>query len=77
MDTPLWGAASVQGKYTKIESEILSGESGGVDYVCMGEHEAVSCTYQKREHSVMLIIIIILMHIIAYQCISVEAKFND
>ena len=77
VDTPLWGAASVWGKCTKIKSEILSGESGGVDYVCMGEHEAVSCTYQKREHSVMLIIIIILMHIIAYQSISVEAKFND
>ena len=56
VDTPLWGAASVFGKCTKIKSEILSGESGGVDYVCMGEHEAVSCTYQKREHSVMLII---------------------
>ena len=77
VDTPLWGAASVQGKCTKIKSEILSGESGGVDYVCMGEHEAVSCTYQKREHSVMLIIIIILIHIIAYQSISVETKFND
>ena len=75
--TPLWGAASVLGNCTKIKSEILSGESGGVDYVCMGEHEAVSCTYQKREHSVMVIIIIILMHIIAYQSISVEAKFND
>ena len=62
VDTPLWGAADVYGNYTKIKSEILSGESGGVDYVCMGEHEAVSCTYQKREHSVMLIIIIILMH---------------
>ena len=58
VDTPLWGAASVYGDCTKIKSEILSGESGGVDYVCMGEHEAVSCTYQKREHSVMLIIII-------------------
>ena len=45
--------------------------------VYMGEHEAVSCTYQKREYSVMLIIIIILMQIIAYQSISVEAKFND
>ena len=56
VDTPLWGAASVFGKCIKIKSEILSGESGGVDYVCMGEHEAVSCTYQKREHSVMLII---------------------
>ena len=77
VDTPLWGAASVEGTCTKIKSEILSGESGGVDYVCMGEHEAVSCTYQKREHSVMLIIIIILMHIIAYQSISVETKFND
>ena len=77
VDTPLWGAASVNGKCTKIKSEILSGESGGVDYVCMGEHEAVSCTYQKREHSVMLIIIIILMRIIAYLSISVEAKFND
>ena len=77
VDTPLWGVANVWGKCTKIMSEILSGESGGVDYVCMGEHEAVSCTYQKREHSVMLIIIIILMHIIAYQSISVEAKFND
>ena len=75
--TTLWGAASVYGRCTKIKSEILSGESGGVDYVCMGEHEAVSCTYQKREHSVMLIIIIILMHIIAYQSISVETKFND
>ena len=52
VDTPLWGAASVLGDCTKIKSEILSGESGGVDYVCMGEHEAVSCTYQKREHSV-------------------------
>ena len=72
VDTPLWGAADVFGRCTKIKSEILSGESGGVDYVCMGEHEAVSCTYQKREHSVMLI-----MHIIAYQSISVEAKFND
>ena len=41
--------------------------AGGVDYVCMGEYEGVSCTYQKREHSVMLIIIIILIHIIAYQ----------
>ena len=77
VDTPLWGAASVEGKCNKIKSEILSGESGGVDYVCMGEHEAVSCIYQKREHSVMLIIIIILMHIIAYQSISVETKFND
>ena len=77
VDTPLWGAASVWGKCTEIKSEILSGESGGVDYVCMGEHEAVSCTYQKREHSVMLIIIIILMHIIAYQSISVETKFNN
>ena len=77
VDTPLWGAASVYGRCTKIKSEILSGESGGVDYVCMGEHEAVSCTYQKREHSVMLIIIIILMYIIAYQSISVETKFND
>ena len=77
VNTPLWGAASVYGRCTKIKSEILSGESGGVDYVCMGEHEVVSCTYQKREHSVMLIIIIILMHIIAYQSISVEAKFND
>ena len=77
VDTPLWGAADVNGNCTKIKSEILSGESGGVDYVCMGEHEAVSCTYQKREHSVMLIIIIILMHIIAYQSISVENKFND
>ena len=75
--TPLWGAAHVYGTCTKIKFEILSGESGGVDYVCMGEHEAVSCTYQKREHSVMLIIIIILMHIIAYQSISVEAKFSD
>ena len=75
--TPLWGEASVWGTCTKIKSEILSSESGGVDYVCMGEHEAVSCTYQKREHSVMLIIIIIIMHIIAYQFISVEAKFND
>ena len=52
--TPLWGAASVYGRCTEIKSEILSGESGGVDYMCMGEHEAVSCTYQKREHSVML-----------------------
>ena len=59
VDTPLWGAASVYSRCTKIKSEILSGESGGVDYVCMGAHEAVSCTYQKREHSVMLIIIII------------------
>ena len=77
VDTPLWGAASVKGNCTKIKSEILSGESGGVDYVCVCEHEAVSCTYQKREHSIMLIIIIILMHIIAYQSISVETKFND
>ena len=77
VDTPLLGAASVYNKCTKIKSEILSGESGGVDYGCMGEHEAVSCTYQKREHSVMLIIIFILIHIIAYQSISVEAKFND
>ena len=77
VDTPLWGTADVFGRCTKMKSEILSGESGGVDYVCVGEHEAVSCTYQKREHSVMLIIIIILMHIIAYQSISVEAKFND
>ena len=77
MDTPLWGAARVCYNCTKIKSEILSGESGGVDYVCMGEHEAVSCTYQNREHSVMRIIIIILMRISAYQSISVEAKFND
>ena len=61
VDTPLWGAASVFGKCTKIKSEILSGESCGVDYVCMGEYE-VCCTYQKREHSLMLKIIIILMH---------------
>ena len=65
VDTPLWRAASVYGNCTKIKSEILSGESGGVDYVRMGEHEAVSCTYQKREHSVMLIIIIILMQLIS------------
>ena len=71
VDKPLWGAADVCGTCTKITSEILSGESGGVDYVCMGKHEAVSCTYQKRKHSVMLIIIIILMHIIAYQSMSV------
>ena len=44
VDTPLWGVASVYGTCTKIKSEILCGESGGVDYVCMGEHEAVSCT---------------------------------
>ena len=43
----------------------------------MYEHEAVCCTCQKREHSVMLIIIIILMHNIVYQSISVETKFND
>ena len=61
MDTPLWRTASVYGTCTKIKSEILDGESGGVDYVCMGEHEAVSCTYQKREHSVWLIIIIIIL----------------
>ena len=59
VDTPLWGAASVCGKCTKIKSEILSGESGDVDNACVGEHEAVSCTYQKREHSVMLIIFIL------------------
>ena len=66
VDTPLWGAADVYGRCIEIKSEILSGESGGVDYVCMGEHEAVSCTYQKREHSIMLIIIIILMYISLY-----------
>ena len=27
----------------EITSEILSGESDGVDYVYMGDHEAVSC----------------------------------
>ena len=70
VDTPLWGAASVFGRCTKIKSEILSGESGGVDYVCMGEHEAVSCTYQKREHSVMLIIIIAYYSLSVYICRS-------
>ena len=35
VDTPLWGAASVYGKCTTIKSEILSGESGCVDYVCI------------------------------------------
>ena len=73
MDTPLWGAASVCGSCTKIKSEILSGESGGVDYVCMGEHEAVSCIYISKQRKLIIIIIII----IAYQSISVEAKFND
>ena len=53
VDTPLWGAADVWGKCTKIKSEILSGKSGGVDYVCIGEHEAVSCTYEKGELIVM------------------------
>ena len=36
VDTPLWGGTSVNGSCTKIKSEILSGNSGGVDYVCMG-----------------------------------------
>ena len=67
VDTPLWGVASVYSTCTKIKSKILSGESGGVDYVCMGEHEAVCCTFQKREHSIMPIIIIIY----AYYSLSV------
>ena len=29
VDTPLWGAASVYAKCTKIKSEIMSGESSG------------------------------------------------
>ena len=48
VDTPLWGAADVWGKCTKIKSEILSGKLGGVDYVCIGEHETVSCTYERE-----------------------------
>ena len=40
VDTPLWGAAGVQGKCTKIKSEIMSGESSGVvisPSQCVGE----------------------------------------
>ena len=36
---PLWGAADVFDKCTKIKSEILIGESGGVHYVCINEHD--------------------------------------
>ena len=39
VDTPLWGVADVYGRCTKIKSEILSGESGGVHYVCISEHD--------------------------------------
>ena len=34
VDTPLWGLASIRSSCTKIKSEILSGESCDVDYVC-------------------------------------------
>ena len=54
VDTPLWGAADVYGHCTKIKSEILSGESGGVDYVCMKQ----LVLYISKD-SIMLIIIII------------------
>ena len=37
VDTPLWGVASMYARCTKIKSDILIGESGGVHYVCMGE----------------------------------------
>ena len=33
VNTPFWGAADVYHMCTKIKSEILSSESGGVDYV--------------------------------------------
>ena len=39
VDKPVWGAASVYAHCTKIKSEILIGESGGVHYVCMGKHD--------------------------------------
>ena len=38
--TPLWGTADVYSRCTKIKSEILSGESGGVDYVRMGRSKS-------------------------------------
>ena len=40
VDTPLWGAADVFGRCTKIKSEIMSGESSGVvisPSQCVGE----------------------------------------
>ena len=53
-DAPLWGSASVYGDCTKIKSEILSGESGGVESV---DYESVvhirrenipSCYYSRN-----------------------------
>ena len=54
VDTPLWGVASVYGTCLMITCEILSGESGCMHYVCMGEHKAVSFTCLNKEYSVML-----------------------
>ena len=47
VDTPLWGAVSVGYNCTKIKSEILSGESGGVDYVYMNMKQSI--VHVKRE----------------------------